>query len=206
MITQNGGGVLPLPTRIVMGLSHFMLNYWMIIIMVILLISFGLKKYSTMYSGKILFDKVKMNMPILGKIYNKIVTARFARTFGILMGCGVPLLESISICSDVVGNTIVKNKLTACAEAIKKGGSIGVALEERKVFPVMLTQMIKIGEESGTLDQVLQKTAEFYDNEIDNTTGQLTAMIEPLIIIILGVVVAFIIVSMLLPMFQMYSK
>lgn len=205
MITQSGGGVLPLPTRIVMGISHFMLNYWMIIIMVIILITFGLKKYSTMYSGKILFDKVKMNMPILGKIYNKIVTARFARTFGILMGCGVPLLESISICSNVVGNTIVKNKLTACAEAIKKGGSIGVALEERKVFPVMLTQMIKIGEESGTLDQVLQKTAEFYDNEIDNTTGQLTAMIEPLIIACLGVVVGFIIVSMLLPMFQMYD-
>ena len=205
MITQSGGGELPLPTKIVMGLSGFMINYWMVIVVAVILISIGFKKYSATYSGKILFDRLKMNMPILGKIYNKIVTARFARTFGILMGCGVPLLESISICANVVGNTIVKNKLISCSEEIKKGGSIGIALEERKVFPVMLTQMIKIGEESGTLDQVLQKTAEFYDNEIDNTTGQLTAMIEPLIIVVLGVVVGFIIISIILPMFQMYD-
>lgn len=206
MITQNGGGVLPFPTMIVMGLSDFMINYWMVIIVVVVLIVIGLKKYSTTYSGKIMFDKLKMNLPIFGKIYNKIITARFARTFGILMGSGVTLIESINICSNVVGNTIIKNKLTACSEEIKKGGSIGQALEDKKIFPVMLTQMIKIGEESGTLDQVLQKTAEFYDNEIDNTTGQLTAMIEPVIIIVLAAVVGFIIVSIILPIFQMYNS
>ena len=204
-ITQMGGGVLPLPTRIVMGLSNFMISYWMLIVGAIVVITFCLKKYSKAKSGKMLFDTIKMKIPIVGKIYNKIVTARFARTFGILMGCGVSLIESINICSNVVGNTIVKNKLLACSEEIKKGGSIGIALEERKVFPVMLTQMIKIGEESGTLDQVLQKTAEFYDNEIDNTTGQLTSMIEPLIIIVLAAVVGFIVVSIILPIFQMYN-
>lgn len=206
MITQSGGGELPLPTRIVMGLSHFMINYWMVIIVVVVLLVIGLKKYSTTHSGKIMFDNFKMNMPIFGKIYNKIITARFARTFGILMGSGVTLIESINICSNVVGNTIIKNKLIECSEEIKKGGSIGQALEDKKIFPIMLTQMIKIGEESGTLDQVLQKTAEFYDNEIDNTTGQLTAMIEPLIIIVLAAVVGFIIVSIILPIFQMYNS
>jgi type IV pilus assembly protein PilC len=146
-----------------------------------------------------------MKAPIFGKLYSKILTARFARTFGTLMGSGVPLLNSIQICADVVGNAIIREALDSTTDELKKGLSVGETLTARGIFPVMLTQMIKIGEEAGTLDAILEKTASFYDGEVDTATSQLTALIEPVIIVILAVIVGFIIMSIILPMFSMYD-
>lgn len=204
MLTSSGAA-LPLPTRILLGISNFVTTKWYVLIIAIILIIMGGKAFISNPQGKQFIDNFKMNAPIFGKIYRKIVTAKFARTFGTLMGSGVPIINSIEICAEVVGNVIIKNVLESTMDEIKKGLSIGETLETREIFPVMLTQMIKIGEESGTLDSILEKTAEFYDGEVDTATAQLTALIEPLIIVVLGAVVGFIIISIILPMFSMYN-
>jgi type IV pilus assembly protein PilC len=204
-IGMLNGAALPLPTRILLGISNFLTSKWYLAIAIVTILIISIRAFNSSPRGKYFGDKFKMNAPIFGKIYRKIVTAKFARTFGILMSSGVPLINSIEICADVVGNVIIKEVLESTKDEIKKGLSIGETLESRHVFPPMLTQMIKIGEESGTLDSILDKTAEFYDGEVDTATAQLTALIEPLIIVVLAVVVGFIIVSIILPMFAMYS-
>lgn len=202
----SAGGKLPLPTRILLGISDFVRFKWYILVVIIAALIVVIRSILKTDDGKLKFDSYKLKMPIFGKIYKKIVTSRFARTFGILLGSGVPLLQSISICSSVVGNEVVKRSLEDSREDIKKGISIGDTLTKSSLFPIMLTHMIKIGEESGSLDDVLTKTSDFYDNEVDTATAQLTTMIEPIIIVVLGGVVAFIIISILLPMFEMYNS
>lgn len=204
-IAAMGGGTLPLPTRIVMGFSNALRTKGILILAIIVAIVVLIKMYAKSEAGEQKLHKLKLNIPIFGKINNKILTAKFARTFGILMASGVPLIQSMDICSKVVGNRVASDVLEASKEEIKKGGSLGEALGSRKLFPIMLTQMIKIGEESGTLDVVLEKTAEFYDNEVETVTTQLTTVLEPLIIIVLAVVVGFIILSVIMPMFDMYN-
>ncbi|TDT61969.1 type II secretion system F family protein [Fonticella tunisiensis] len=205
MIGQFGGGELPLPTRIVMGLSSALQNNGLLITVLMAGIIMLTRIYLKSREGRNALDKFRLNAPLMGKIYKKIITARFARTFGNLMGSGLPILESISICSKVVGNSIIEKMLNDVREDLKKGTGLGDALSVRGIFPMMLTQMIKIGEESGTLDSILEKTAEFYDGEIESVTAQLTTMIEPVIIITLASVVGFIILSIILPIFQMYQ-
>lgn len=206
ILTSNGSNTLPLPTRILLGINYDLIHRWWLILLTITIIVFcfmSAKKNSS-FNNKL--DSFKLSMPIFGKIYRKIVTSRFARTFGILMGSGVPLFESLLICSRVVGNSVVSEALDSTREEIKRGSGIGDTLGKKKIFPVMLTQMIKIGEESGSLDNVLSKTAEFYDSEVETATNQLTTLIEPIIIVILGAVVCFIIVSIMLPMLQVYNS
>jgi type IV pilus assembly protein PilC len=197
---------LPLPTKIVMGLSNFMVTKWYLLILSIVGIVGGIIAYKNSDSGRLQLDGMLLKLPIYGKIYNKIITSRFARTFGILMGSGVPLIQSFSICANVVGNAVIKELLDHTADAVKKGAGIGDTLASKGIFPLMLTQMIKIGEESGTLDEVLEKTSDFYDTEVDTATAQLTTMIEPVIIVVLGLVVGFIIISIMLPMFSMFDQ
>lgn len=206
MLASSGVTTLPLPTRIIIGLSDFIKYKWYVIITLIIILYILLYIYRKSDSGRLALDKFKLGVPIFGKLYKKILTSRFARTFGILMGSGVPLMQSLVICSNIAGNVVIKNVLNYTAEQVKKGAGIGGTLESKGVFPIMLTQMIKIGEESGTLDDVLTKTSDFYDNEVDTATAQLTSMIEPVIIVVLGVVVGFIILSIILPMFEMYNS
>lgn len=200
-----GSNTLPLPTRMIIGLSNFVRYKWYIVIIMVIIIGISFKAYINSDKGRIQFDKLKLSSPIFGKIYRKIITARFARTFGLLMGTGVPLLKSVSISGNVVGNMVVKTNMELLKSNIKKGTSIGDSLAKTKLFPLMLTQMIKIGEESGTLDDVLKKTSDFYEDEVETSTAQLTSLIEPLIIVVLGGIVLFIILSVLLPMFSMYE-
>ena len=204
-IGDLGGGPLPLPTRIVLGFSNALRTKGFLIAAIIVVLGVLIKMYIKSDSGEKKFHRLKLNIPIFGKINNKILTGKFARTFGILMASGVPLIQSIDICAKVVGNRIAADVLKSSKEDIKKGGSLGEALGARGIFPIMLTQMIKIGEESGTLDVILVKTAEYYDNEVDTVTAQLTAILEPLIIIVLAAVVGFIILSVIMPMFGMYN-
>ncbi len=205
MLSSLGVGELPLPTKIVMGISNAIRNQGLIILatlaFLILVIRIALRNDDVIQ----FVDRLKLNVFIFGKLNKRIVTARFARTFGTLMASGVSLIQSIEICANVVGNRIIADALRSSRDEIKKGTSLGETLEVRNVFPMMLTQMIKIGEESGTLDSILEKTAEFYDNEVDTATAQLATLIEPLIIIVLAVVVGFIVLSIILPIFSMYS-
>jgi type IV pilus assembly protein PilC len=205
MLTSMGSTELPLPTKIVMKISDVLIHQGIFILIFIGIIAFLFNSYSKSKAGMEAISIFKMKVPVFGKITKKILTARFARTFGTLMSSGVSLLQSIDICCNVLGNTLVTNALQSSKEEIKRGGSLGEALEVRGIFPPMLTQMIKIGEESGTIDSILVKTAEFYDNEVETVTAQLATMIEPLIIIFLAVMVGFIVLSIILPIFQMYG-
>lgn len=205
ILSSLGIKELPLPTKIVMAISYAIIHRSLIIIgfliVSILIIRVLLRNEKTAF----IIDSLKLKLPIFGRLNKKIITARFSRTFGTLIRSGVPIVQSIDICANVVGNKLIGEVLKETREEMKKGTSVGENLEMRGVFPIMLTQMIKIGEESGTLDSVLEKTAEFYDNEVDSTTAQLTALIEPLIIILLSIVVGFIILAIILPIFQMYN-
>jgi type IV pilus assembly protein PilC len=200
------GGELPMPTKIVLGISDFLKTKGLLLLIALTLIVILLKIYiRDNPRAAEAIDAFKLRIPIFGRLIGKIVTARFARTFGMLMSSGVSIIPSIEICATILGNKIIRNALASTMEEIKKGNSLGEALEVRKVFPLMLTQMIKVGEESGTLDTILEKTAEFYDGEVDTATQQLTIMLEPIIIVVLSIVVGFIVIAMIMPMFAMYS-
>ena len=205
MISSLGGQV-PMPTRIVMGISDFIKTKGLFVLALIIFSAILLKYLSNNKANKLKSDKYLMKIPIFGPIYKKIITARFARTFGILMGSGVPLIECIDICADVLESKTVYDIMMSLKEEVKKGAGLGETLESRKIFPIMLTQMMKIGEESGSLDNILKKTAEFYDTEVETATAQLTSLIEPAIIILLSVIVGFIILSIILPVFSMYNS
>ena len=202
---SGSGGTIPLPTKIVLGVADFFKHNWIIIILIILFSFILVKIVGDAKRSELKNDKITMKLPVYGKIYTKIVTARFARTFGILMASGVPIIQSLEICAKVLNSRVIGDTLTSLKEEVKKGISLGDSLSDRKIFPPMLTQMIKIGEESGNLDGVLGKTADFYDEEVDNATAQMTALLEPMIIIFLAVVVGFIVLSIALPMFSMYD-
>lgn len=203
---QNGVAEkdLPMPTKVVMGASNFMIGYWYIILA---LIVFGILMSKLLLKGKenVNIDKLKLDIPVFGNLNKKIVFSRFARTFGMLISTGVPVVKSIEISSKIIQNAYVRDLLLRAKIEIEKGAGIGDTLQSYNTFPVMLVQMIKIGEESGTMDSVLTKTAEFYDGEIETATAELTTMIEPAIIVVLGFVIGFIIVSVIMPMFQMYD-
>jgi type IV pilus assembly protein PilC len=205
MIVSNGG-VLPTPTRIVLAISNFLKTRGLFLILVIILAIIFINIY--IKSNEIVaikLSKLKLKIPIIGKVTTKILTARFARTFGIMMASGVPVITSIEICSTIVGNKYIANSLKNVQENIRKGVSIGESLDDKRIFPIMLTQMIKIGEESGTLDSILDRTAEYYDGEVEAATAKLTTLVEPIIIIFLAVVVGFIVLAMILPVFEMMN-
>jgi type IV pilus assembly protein PilC len=205
MIAQSPGAKLPLPTAIVIALSDFIITKWWLLIIIVVAMVIAVRMYARSKEGAYAIDRFKLKVPVFGKMFNKIYTARFARTFGTLMGSGVTLMQSMAICSEVVGNNVFKEVLRSSRDLLERGASLGEILEEKQVFPHMLTQMIKIGEESGTLDEILEKTAEFYDGEVETTIARLNTMLEPVIIAILGGVVAFIIIAILLPVFELYN-
>lgn len=201
----SSGGKIPMPTQIVMGIGDFFKNYGLIVIIIAAFVYFILKMSGNKNRSELKNDRYIMKLPVYGKIYKQIITARFARTFGILMSSGVPIIQSLEICTQVLNSKTIGETLSSLKEEVKKGAGIGGTLEDRKIFPPMLTQMIKIGEESGNLDEVLGKTADFYDDEVEVATAQMTTLIEPAIIIILAVVVGFIVLAIALPMFSMYD-
>jgi len=206
ILTISNKSNIPWPTRVSIGFSNLITHNFIlmiILIMALLVIVKLAKKYSVNVEP---IDKLKLKLPIIGKINYKIVTSRFARTFGMLVSSGIPLIKSIDICGNIVGNKFVENSLEEAKDYIKEGSSIGSIFEEKSIFPPMLTEMIKIGEESGNLEDVLKKVAEFYDGEVETAVAQLTTMIEPLIIVILAFVVGFIVLSVILPIFQMYNE
>lgn len=195
---------LPLPTKILLGMSNFMRNYWYIILFVVIgliIVTRIRKKNEKTVEG----DKFKLKIPVFGKLTLKIAQAKFARTFGMLLNSGLSVLESMSIASRILGNKYLESLLAQSIEDVKKGISISESLRSKNIFSTMFIQMIKIGEESGTLDDVLGKTAAFYDKEADTATAQMTTMIEPIIIMLLAVVVGFIIIAVIIPMFDSYD-
>ena len=196
---------LPTATKIVITISDFMRAYWYIIL---ILIALGIFLFSITNKNinKEKTDKFKLSIPVVGKLITKIATAKFARTFGMLLNSGLTVINGLEIAAKVIGNKYIESKIVESIENIKKGVSISRSLREKNIFSTMFIQMITIGEESGTLDEVLGNTASFYDKEVETATAQMTTMIEPLIIIVLAGVVGFIVLSIIMPMFSMYDS
>ena len=190
------GVTLPLPTRIVMGLSGFVQNFWWVVIAGVVGLIFGLKQIRKHPRGRYYFDKALLHLPVIGSLLRKIAVGRFTRTLGTLITSGVPILEGLAITAKTSGNAVLEEALMKVRKAIEEGRTIVDPLRECGVFPNMVTQMIGVGEATGAMDNMLQKIADFYEEEVDAATKDMLAMLEPAIIGVLGVTVGGIVISL----------
>lgn len=197
---------LPLPTRIVIGLSQFVGNFWWVAIIGLIASVFAIKQVRKDPKGKYFTDNLLLKMPIVGVLLRKIAVARFTRTLGTLITSGVPILEGLSITARTSGNAVLEEALLKVRKAIEEGRTIVDPLKECGVFPNMVTQMIGVGEATGAMDNMLQKIADFYEDEVDAATKDLLTLLEPLMIGFLGVAVGGIVISLYMPLFSMIAK
>jgi len=203
----NGLGVtLPLPTRIVMGLSAFVQSFWWVFIVGTVGFIFGLKQIRKHPRGRYYFDKFLLNTPIVGPLLRKIAVGRFTRTLGTLITSGVPILEGLAITARTSGNAVLEEALMKVRKAIEEGRTIVDPLRECGVFPNMVTQMIGVGEATGAMDNMLQKIADFYEEEVDAATKDMLALLEPAIIGVLGITIGGIVIALYMPLFAMIAK
>jgi type IV pilus assembly protein PilC len=200
------GVALPLPTRIVMGLSAFVGQFWWFFIVGGVGLVFGIKQVRKDPRGRYWFDYLMLKLPVIGLLLRKIAVARFTRTLGTLITSGVPILEGLSITARTSGNAVLEEALMKVRKAIEEGRTIVDPLRESGVFPSMVTQMIGVGEATGAMDNMLQKIADFYEDEVDTATKDMLAMLEPIIIGVLGIAVGGIVISLYLPLFSMIAK
>jgi type IV pilus assembly protein PilC len=197
---------LPLPTRIVMGLSAFVQTFWWMFFVGAFGLFFGVKQIRKHPRGKYYFDKGLLYLPVLGQLLRKIAVGRFTRTLGTLITSGVPILEGLTITAKTSGNAVLEEALMKVRKAIEEGRTIVDPLRECGVFPNMVTQMIGVGEATGAMDNMLQKIADFYEEEVDAATKDMLAMLEPVIIGLLGVMIGGIVISLYMPLFAMIAK
>ena len=200
------GVTLPLPTRIVIGLSAFVGHFWWFFIVGAVGAVFAIKQIRKHPRGRYYFDAMLLRLPIIGILLRKIAVARFTRTLGTLITSGVPILEGLAITARTSGNAVLEEALMKVRKAIEEGRTIVDPLRECGVFPNMVTQMIGVGEATGAMDSMLQKIADFYEDEVDSATKDMLAMLEPAIIAMLGVTVGGIVISLYLPLFSMIAK
>jgi type II secretory pathway component PulF len=200
------GGQLPLPTRILVVLSSAMV--WLLPVLVVGGVAFAVwwKKNKNTEAVRKLVDPVKLKVPVFGPLMTKLAIARFSRNFSTMIGAGVPILQSLSIVGETSGNWVIEAALRKVQESVRQGKSIAGPLASEPVFPAMVVQMISVGEDAGALQQMLAKIADFYDQEVQSTAEQLTALIEPLMIAFIGVVVGGMIVAMYMPMFSIFEQ
>ena len=202
---SSAGQTLPLPTLIVLGMSKLIKKYVVIIIPLCILIFFLLRKYHQTENGKALIDSLLLKMPVFGSLFKKIAVARFSRTLGTLVSSGVPILDGLTIVSKTSGNKTIETAILNARASIREGETIADPLGRSAIFPPMVIQMISVGESTGALDSMLSKIADFYEEEVDVAVGNLTSLLEPLLMVFLGVVIGGVVISMYLPIFQMAS-
>ena len=203
---QQNNTKLPLITRALLAISGFITSYWIFIIIVLTAAIGGFIYYKNTEEGAYNVSKIALKLPIIRELIKKIIVSRFTRTLSTLLSSGISLVDSIRIVAGVVNNKVAEEGLIKISEDVVKGEGLYGPIKANNLFPPMLSSMIKIGEESGTLDDILDKTADFYDDELDLAITSGTAMLEPLMIIVMGVVVAFIVFAIMLPMFDMYNQ
>ena len=201
------GVQLPLPTRIVIGLSNFIGSYFGLLILVAFVAAiFGVKIWYATPQGRYILDSALLKAPLVGILLRKIAVARFTRTLGTLISSGVPILEGLDITAKTAGNAVVEKALLKVRKALEEGKSLTDPLRETEVFPGMVTQMIGVGEQTGAMDAMLQKIADFYEDEVDAAVKDLLTALEPLMIVFLGVVVGGVVISMYLPLFSLIGQ
>jgi type IV pilus assembly protein PilC len=199
------GLALPLPTRVVIGMSKFLTHYWWMLIIGGFVGSSSFKKYYASNDGKLVIDRMMLKAPILGDVLRKSSVSRFTRTLGTLIGSGVSILDGLEITAKTSGNRVIQDAIMASRASIAGGETISAPLQKSQVFPPMVISMIAVGEQTGGLDEMLSKIADFYDEEVDAAVSNLLSMMEPVMIVFLGVVVGGMVVAMYLPIFDMIN-
>jgi type IV pilus assembly protein PilC len=197
---------LPLPTKIVIGLSNFVGRFWWLMLLFIVVLVISIREIRKNPRGRYLIDKMLLNLPVMGLVLRKIAVARFTRTLGTLITSGVPILEGLAITARTSGNAVLEDALMKVRKAVEEGRTIVDPLKECGVFPNMVTQMIGVGEATGAMDAMLQKIADFYEDEVDAATKDMLTLLEPLMIGFLGVAVGGIVISLYMPLFSMIAK
>ncbi len=196
---------LPLPTRIVIGMSNLLKNYWWAILAVIGVTVFGITRYYKTPAGRLQIDRMLLRLPVLGDVLRKSAVSRFTRTLGTLISSGVSILDGLEITARTAGNMVIHNAVMESRASIAGGETIAQPLAKSKVFPPMVISMIAVGEQTGGMDEMLSKIADFYDDEVDAAVSTLLSLMEPIMIVVLGVVVGGMVVAMYLPIFDMVN-
>jgi type IV pilus assembly protein PilC len=203
MYKDMGNAELPKPTQVVMGISHSFIDTWYVYFGTLIFIVVGTGMARRNEKGRLITDRMLLMSPVIGPVLRKIVVARFTRTLGTLLSSGVPILDALDICARTAGNRVVQQGILRARDRISEGHDMAGPLAESKVFPTMVVQMIGVGEQTGAMDQMLQKIADFYEEEVDAAVSGLTSLIEPIMMAFLGVVVGGLIVAMYLPIFNL---
>jgi len=200
---EGMGSSLPFPTIVCIAISNVLINYFWVVAIFIALIVVGTRQYYKTPTGRLQLDTLILMIPVIGELLRKVAVARFCRTLGTLTSSGVPILEGMDITARTAGNVVIQNAIMKSREAVEQGRNIAGPLAETKVFPPMVVQMVGVGEATGALDAMLAKVADFYEDEVDNAVAAMTAMMEPLIIAILGGIIGFIVIAMYMPIFNL---
>jgi type IV pilus assembly protein PilC len=200
------GAQLPLPTRIVITASNWFVRLMIPMIAGAIILVFFFRRYYATYGGRRTVDRTLLRLPILGLILQKIAVARFCRTLATLISSGVPILDGLEITARTSGNAIIEDAIMAVRKGVESGLTVAQPLKESGVFPPMVVQMIGVGEQTGALDAMLSKIADFYEEEVDQAVANLLTLMEPVMILFLGVTVGGIVISMYLPLFDLISK
>jgi type IV pilus assembly protein PilC len=205
-VFKDFGGELPLITRFTVSLSNIVTGQWYILLAVVIGAFIGFRKWKASSWGRPQWDAFRLRIPFsIGKTVQKIALARWSRTFSALYGAGVPIMHAIEVTGQTAGNAVVDKAMASVIESVKSGGSIAAPLKDAPIFPPMVTQMIAIGEETGNLDTMLSKVADFYEDEVAAAIKALTSILEPVMIVLVGGIVGFIVVAMYMPMFKVYD-
>ncbi|OGP78590.1 MAG: pilus assembly protein PilC [Deltaproteobacteria bacterium RBG_16_49_23] len=202
---KSAGQSLPLPTLIVLTMSKMIKKYIAVIIPAVILLFYLFKKFYKTEAGKTLVDRLLLKLPVFGMLLKKVAVARFARTLGTLVSSGVPILDGLLIVSKTAGNRTIETAILNARASIREGETIAEPLGRSEIFPPMVIQMISVGESTGALDSMLTKIADFYDDEVDVAVSNLTSLLEPFLMVFLGVVIGGVVIAMYLPIFQMAS-
>jgi type IV pilus assembly protein PilC len=199
------GGTLPAPTRILLAVSSFVTSFFPFIFLGGFIATFLLRRWVATDRGRAVWDTLKLKIPVFGKLVHKTAITRFCRTLSVLLRSGVPVLESLEITSETVGNVVVARAVKDTQEAVKGGESMASPLMRHAVFPPMVVQMLSVGEETGAVDDMLDRVADFYDQEIEATVDALTSLLEPLLIVVMGSTVGGMVVALYMPMFNIIN-
>jgi len=196
---------LPLPTRIVIGMSKALASYWYLMVAGVVALGYAFKQYYATQDGKLVIDRLALKAPVLGDVLRKSAVSRFTRTLGTLIGSGVSILDGLEITAKTSGNRVIQDAIMESRSSIAGGETISAPLKKSQVFPPMVISMINVGEQTGGLDEMLTKIADFYDEEVDAAVSGLLALMEPVMIVFLGVVVGGMVIAMYLPIFDMVN-
>ncbi|MGA3084678.1 MAG: type II secretion system F family protein [Thermodesulfobacteriota bacterium] len=194
---------LPLPTRMMIAVNYYFSAYWYLIFGVIIGVIAGFQWYIRTEAGRSVFDRFKIQMPILGPLNTKIAMSRFTRMFVTLNRSGLPMLETLAIAASTVGNVFISNIIMSIQQSVKEGGTLSEKMKDKSIFPPLVYQMFAVGESSGTLDEIVEKVSEFYDKEVDTAIKTFSSLIEPFIIVLMGGMLVFLALAVFMPMWDM---